>query len=151
MKKKYKSILFALGIPFLLFIFFIKFGLKDTEKDSDYYKAIGLELNGTVQEVKPLNYGHGYGVISILITDSNIQKYDKRDELERYFGVIKNGQGALVFNSINSVKVGDSISIKIETYKLFRNGKLIDENFIGMPPPNFIFTPFKEISSKIKL
>ena len=151
MKKKYKLALLVFGIPFILFIILIKVSLSENEKDSDYYKTVGLQLNGTIKTVKELKYGHDYGVISIRLKYCNIKEYDKRNELERYFGVIKKDQAEIVFNTIGSIKVGDSIAIKIEKYELFRNGKLIDKNFIGMPPSSFIFTPFKEINRIINL
>ncbi len=150
MKKNYQRILFVLGVPTTLFIVFVFVGLNKTEKDSQYYKSIGLRLNGKIESVKALRYGHNFGIISIGINYSNINEYDKRDELKRYLGVIKNGKANIVFNSISSVKIGDSIVINIEKYKILRDGKLIYENFIGMPS-DFIFSPFKEINRKVNL
>ena len=150
MKKNYQKILFVFGVPLTLFIVLVFVGLNKTGKDSQYYKSIGLKLNGKIESVKELRYGHNFGVISIGINYSNINEYDKRAELKRYLGVIKNGKADIVFNSINSVKIGDSIVINIEKYKIFRDGKLINENFISMPS-NFIFSPFREINRKVSL
>jgi len=150
MKKSYQKILFVLGIPFILFIILVLVGHSKTKNDSDYYKSIGLKLNGKIEAVKELKYGHDFGVIRIDLNYSNIIEYDKRNELKRYLGVLKNGKADLVFNSISSVKKGDSIAIDIQNYKVFRNGKLVEENIIGMPS-DYIFTPFNEIKSKINL
>ncbi|UAB75662.1 hypothetical protein [Mesoflavibacter sp. SCSIO 43206] len=150
MKKNYQKILFVLGIPFILFIILVFVGLNKTKNDVEYYKSIGLKLNGKIEAVEKLRYGHDYGVITIDLNYSNINEYDKRNELKRYLGVIKNGKADLVFNSIGSVKKGDSIVIDIQNYKVFRSGKLIRENIIGMPS-DYIFTPFNEIKSKINL
>jgi hypothetical protein len=150
MRKNYLKLLSLFSIPIFMFIIIGFIGFNKIEKDSEYYKSIGLKLNGKIESIKKLTYGHDYGVISVKIYQTNLNHYDERNQLKRYFGVIKNDKADLVFNSINSIKLEDSIVIDVLRYKIFRNGKLIDENYIGMPN-DFIFEPFNEINRKISL
>ncbi len=150
MKKKRKIILFVFGLPLIIFIALVVIARNATHNDSEYYNSVGLKINGIVTDIQSLKYGHDYGIISINVSQSNVWEYDKRNQLERYLGVIKNKKAELIFNRISSTKIGDSIVLNVQDYKLFRKGKLIVENTIGMPPSNFFFTPFREIKTKIK-
>lgn len=151
-KKTLKQLILMFGVIFSLFIMLAIIGFRNSAKDIKYYQEVNLNLSGIINEVRPLNsYGHDFGVISIKIIKSNIKNYDERKNLDRYLGVIKNNRAELVFESISSVMQGDSIVLNIQNYKLYRNGKLIDENIIGMPPSSLIFTPFKEVKQKFKL
>ncbi|QCX38507.1 hypothetical protein FF125_08710 [Aureibaculum algae] len=141
----------VISIMISIFVVSIIIDSNEYKEDNKYYKEVNLKLKGKITEVKPLTYEQNLGIIVIEITESNIQNYDERKSLKRYLGVIKNNKANLVFNSISSVKKGDSIVLNIQNYKLYRNGKLIEENVIRMPPKSFIFTPFKEINTLIDL
>ena len=51
MTKTHKTILIVLGIPFLMFVIFVTLGFNETNKDTNYYKSIGLDLNGNIESV----------------------------------------------------------------------------------------------------
>jgi len=146
-----KKSLLIFGTLIIASIFWMKMVKKTNQTDAVYYQNVGLKLNGIIKEIKPLDYGHDYGLISIKVNQTNIPEYDKRDELEKYLGVIKNDQAELVFNSVHAIEIEDSIVIKIQNYKVFRKGQLVYENVIGMPPSNFLFKTYRDVENKIEL
>ena len=145
-----KFAILAIGM-FIFFIYQVKSGFEATEKDSEYYQDTNLIFDGIIREVKPLtSYGHNFGVISIDLHNSNKEHYDPRRNLDRFLGIIINKKAELVFSAISEVKIGDSIVLNVQEYKIFRNGRLIRENIVGMPPDDS-FKPFKEIIRNINL
>ena len=110
----------VISIMISIFVVSIIIDSNEYKEDNKYYKEVNLKLKGKITEVKPLTYEQNLGIIVIEITESNIQNYDERKSLKRYLGVIKNNKANLVFNSISSVKKGDSIVLNIQNYKLYR-------------------------------
>lgn len=152
MKKENRNALLKfLGI-LLLFVIVLLFGLNTSKKSREYYKKVNLNLTGKVTEIRPLTkYGHDFGVIAIDVSQSNIDFYDERKNLDKHLGVIKNKKADLVFSGISRILVGDSLVLNIQNYKVYRNGKLITENIVDLPRNNFIFKPFVEVNRNIKL
>ena len=135
-----------------IFIALVINGLRENSQDADYYTNADLKLSGIITKVKPLKfYGHNYGVIDIDVSFSNKKTYDIRKESKRYLGVVKDKKASLVFNSVSLVQKGDSIVLNVQDYSIYREGKLIEKNKIGMPSKSFLFTPFNEINNKINL
>ena len=155
MKKQTKQILIKFGIGiiglFILFLYNRKTYSVENKIESDYYKSVNLKFSGTVKKVKPLTkYGHDYGVVAIDIYNSNTEYYDPRDSLNRFLGIVKNKKVELVFNRMSGIKTGDSIDFEIDEFKIYRNGRMVQENVVGMPP-NDVFKPFNEIKKNIEL
>ena len=151
MKLSNKSTLLILGILLIVFVMFFRQQVKASKDDVTYYKTANIKLNGKITAFEALKYGHNFGVISIKLDKTNTKEYDEREQRKRFLGVIKNGQADLVFNSINNVKIGDSIVVNTKDYRLYRNQKLITKNKLTMPLPELILTPFDEINNIIKL
>ena len=151
MKLSNKSTLLIFGILLIVFVIFFRQQVRASKDDVTYYKTANIKLNGKITAFEALKYGHNFGVISIQLNETNTQEYDEREQRKRFLGVIKNGQADLVFNSINNVKIGDSIVVNTKDYRLYRNQKLITKNKLTMPPPELILTPFDEINNIIKL
>jgi len=155
MKKERKKGLTSFAviiIGLLIFsIYHIQSALKANTIDSEYYKKTNLKFSGIITKVNPLSrYGHDYGVISVDIFDANKEHYDPRDSLERFLGVLKNNKVNLVFNIMSDVQITDSIAFNIQKIKIYRNGNLIRESIVGMPPDD-IFNAFNEVHKKIEL
>ena len=146
-----KKILGVFGGIIILFLLVYLFKVSNNQSDSDYFVDTNLKFNGVIWKVKPLtSYGHDYGVILVEIYHSNMKHYDPRDSLERFLGVLKDGRMELIFNRISEVKENDSIEFNIEEYKIFRNSKLIRDEWISMPPKD-LFKPFNEVRKVMEL
>ena len=119
--------LLLIALPFFLIfaVFNTKYGRIQSEKEGEYIRSIGLNLQGKVIEKAEFNAGHNYGVIYLELYQSNIKLFDDRDNQEKHIGLIKNDKAEIIFNAMSQIKIGDSISIENDQYHIYRMGKLI--------------------------
>ena len=147
MIKKQRRNLFFIVVGLVLILSFI---LVDTiyerenfKNEQEFIKDIGINLHGRVIEKTEFDYGHNYGVIRLELFNSNIKNYDERENQEKHIGFIKNDKAELVFNAMKDVKIGDSITISKDEYKIFRLGNLVYTNSLSLGPNNSFYLEYK--------
>lgn len=149
MVKKNKRILLLL-IPLVIFILIVYVKKHSINSEGDEIKNLDLNIKGIVTNTLELDYGHDYGIITLDLESSNIDFYDKRNELEKFFGVIKSGNAEIVVEGISEFQKGDLYILKGEEYKIFRNNRLVVDDYYGYLSTS-VFNPYNEIRRKLKL
>ena len=144
-----KKILYVNGIIFAIFVLFVIYGKYKSNNYSNYIKDLNLEVRGKVSKIVKLNHGHDYGIISLNVEFSNLDYYDERENINRFFGVIKNRKAEIIVTNISLFELNDIFVINKDKYSIYRNNKVIDDNYFSVP--SGIISPYPEIRGKIKL
>lgn len=125
MNRKYLIFIIAFVVIVCCFLLFTKNGLghyqNDTLKEVGVYDFAGIEnlkLKGTVMSKKPnISNFNDTGILRIKIIRSNIKHYDPREYQANYYCIIMNGKAEVYINTLEPVKIGDTISIDIRDNK----------------------------------
>jgi len=147
-KSKKPWVLFI--IPFVFVgLFYFKKNTKATE--SDEIKSLNLSIKGKIVNVVKLDYGHNYGILRLILFESNIDFYDERNSLDKFFGVVKGNKAEIIINGINGIKEKDIFILKGDEYQIFRNEKLIRDEYLTYLSSGGVFNPYREVKNRLEL
>jgi len=149
MKKENLKFLF-IGIFLILSFITVDtiYSKKQYERESEYIKSIGLNLQGRVTKKTKFRYGHNYGVVHIKLSQSNIKNYDERKNSDRHIGFIVKDKAEIIFNSMSNLKIGDSISIYKNDFQIYRMENLVYKGSLSFAPARSFY---KEYNKKHKI
>jgi hypothetical protein len=97
----------------------------DKDRSSAYFKNLNLELAGIVTDKKVVT--NGAGLLYVDVRSTSIKDYDIRASNRYYYCVIHDRKAEISEGGLFEIHIGDSIlaDSKIDSFKCFRNGKLI--------------------------
>ena len=104
-----------------------------------------------MKKITKLEYGHDYGIINIKIKESNYNYYDERNEIDKFIGVIKDGEEEIVVTDISSYMLNDLYVLIENSYKIYRNDNKVKEGVYEYLTGIGIVSPYTEVKKKLTL
>ncbi len=102
-------ILILLGV-ILVTIFFLYENRVKNDTDREALVNLDLQLTGVVQNLDIPPGHHAFGIITMIILESNIKEYTPQPNQEFYYCVIKNGV-AEIYDHAVGYHIGDTLVI----------------------------------------
>ena len=145
--RKFLPFIFSISV-FLLAAVILK---NQIITEQQVIRELDIHLVGEVKKITKLEYGHDYGIINIKIKESNYNYYDERNEIDKFIGVIKDGEEEIVVTDISSYIVNDLYVLKENSYKIYRNDNKVKEGVYEYLTGIGIVSPYTEVKKKLTL
>ena len=128
-----KNIIVAL-LAVITIVFFLWYDSRSRRSvETNALNDLHLKMAGVVTHVDlPTGY-NGNGIISLILSNSNIDNYDPRERLKYYFCLIK-GKRAELYTGAYGILVGDSVYVNTteRRIRVGRKGKLVMDGSINI-------------------